>query len=45
MGIFDSTKKNFFGSSYENKLMKSIDKPTFLKDFNRETEELIRLNE
>lgn len=45
MRIFDSIKKNFFGSSYESKLMKSISKPTFLKDFNRETEELIKLNE
>jgi hypothetical protein len=45
MGIFDSIKKSIFGTSFESKLMKSIDKPTFIKDLNRESEEMIRLNQ
>ena len=43
MGIFDSIKKSVFGVSYANKLMKSINAPVFVKDFNRENEEIAQL--
>lgn len=43
MGIFDSIKKTVFGVSYANKLMKSINAPVFVKDFNRENEEIAQL--
>lgn len=44
MGIFDVIKKNIFGVSFESKLMKSISAPVFIKDFNKESEEIIQLN-
>lgn len=43
MEIFDSIKKSVFGVSYTNKLMKSLNTPVFVKDFNRENEEIAQL--
>jgi hypothetical protein len=45
MGIFDAIMKNVFGTSYETKLMKTITKPVFIKDFIKESEDIIKLNQ
>ncbi len=45
MGIFDALKKNLFSVSFESKLMKTIKTPVFIKDFNTESQEIIRLKE
>lgn len=45
MGIFDAIKKNIFGDGFENKIMKSISKPVFIKDFEKESEEIVSLNQ
>ena len=44
MGIFDAIKKSIFSVSFEDKLMKTINTPTFIKDFNKESENIISLN-
>jgi hypothetical protein len=45
MGIFDAIKKSIFSVSFESKLMKTINTPIFIKDFNKESENIIKLNE
>jgi DNA helicase-2/ATP-dependent DNA helicase PcrA len=45
MGIFDAIKKSIFSVSFENKLMKTINAPIFIKDFNKESENIINLNQ
>ena len=45
MGIFDVIKKNIFSVSFENKIMKTISRPIFIKDFNKESENIIELNQ
>lgn len=45
MGIFDVVKKNIFGTKFEDKIMKTISTPVFVKDFNVENENLIELNQ
>ncbi|GCD11649.1 HRDC domain-containing protein [Clostridium tagluense] len=44
MGIFDAIKKSIFSVSFESKIMKTIDTPIFIKDFNKESENIINLN-
>ncbi|AWK51622.1 hypothetical protein DIC82_11565 [Clostridium beijerinckii] len=44
MGIFDVVRKNIFGVSFENKIMKTISTPTFIKDFKADNENVIELN-
>jgi len=44
MGIFDAIKKSIFSVSFENKLMKTLNVPIFIKDFNKESENIINLN-
>jgi len=43
MGIFDIIKKNIFSVNLEDKLMKTITKPVFVKAFNDKSEEVIKL--
>jgi hypothetical protein len=43
MGILDSLKKGLFGERSEDKLMKSINAPIFLKDFDIESNEIKEL--
>lgn len=43
MGVFDSLKKGLFGETIEDKLMKSISSPVFLKDFATESREISEL--
>lgn len=45
MGIFNILKKNLFSVSFENKIMKTISTPIFIKDFNKESENIIQLNQ
>jgi len=45
MGIFDAIKKNLFSVSFENKIMKTINTPIFIKDFNKESENITQLNQ
>ena len=45
MGIFNIIKKNIFSVSFENKIMKTISTPIFIKDFNKESENIIQLNQ
>jgi len=45
MGIFNIIKKNIFSGSFENKIMKTISKPIFIKDFNKESENITQLNQ
>lgn len=40
MGIFDKIKKNIFAVGFESRVMKTISKPVFMKDFNKESEEI-----
>ena len=44
MGIFNIIKKKMFSVSFESKLMKTISLPIFIKDFNKESENIIQLN-
>ncbi|WP_163195400.1 HRDC domain-containing protein [Clostridium thermarum] len=43
MGLFDSLVKTVFGGNFESKIMKSITKPVFIKDFTKESEEIAQL--
>lgn len=45
MGIFDAIKKNLFSVSFESKIMKTISAPIFIKVFNKESENIIQLNQ
>lgn len=45
MGIFNVIKKNIFSVSFENKIMKTISTPIFIKDFNKESENITQLNQ
>ena len=45
MGIFDKIKKSILGVSFESKIMKKISTPIFIKDFNKESEDIINLKE
>lgn len=44
MGIFHTIKKSIFSVSFEDKLMKTINSPIFIKDFSKESENIISLN-
>ncbi|MCB2291890.1 NERD domain-containing protein [Clostridium sp. CS001] len=44
MGIFDAMKKSIFSVSFEDRIMKTINTPMFVKDFNKESENIISLN-
>ncbi|MBX4263026.1 HRDC domain-containing protein [Clostridium estertheticum] len=45
MGIFDVIKKSILGASFESKLMKSISTPIFIKEFNKESKNILNLKE
>lgn len=45
MGIFNILKKNLFSVSFENKIMKTISTPIFIKDFNKDSENITQLNQ
>ncbi|MBU3161429.1 NERD domain-containing protein [Clostridium frigoris] len=45
MGIFDVIKKSILGASFESKLMKTISTPIFIKEFNKESKNILNLKE
>ena len=45
MGIFDVIKKSILGVSFESKLMRTINTPIFIKEFNKESKDIIKLKE
>ncbi|NNU76576.1 hypothetical protein [Clostridium estertheticum] len=45
MGIFDVIKKSILGASFESKLMRSISTPIFIKEFKKESKNILDLKE
>ncbi|MBW9150491.1 NERD domain-containing protein [Clostridium sp. CM028] len=45
MGIFDVIKKSILGVSFESKLMKTITTPIFIKEFNKESKNILNFKE
>lgn len=44
IGIFNVIKKNIFSVTFENKIIKTISTPIFIKDLNKESENTTQLN-